>query len=536
MLQAIIAVLNSLVKPDWTYVSIEPDEESQKVDIQWWDDDENLQVFQVKSSMNNFDKSNILEMLKELTDGCPDASKFTLVLIGTYSGETKKFFNKFQNHTAADFGQKYVSIAAFTDKITIDFKALDVPALDGFIAHKVHEFLFSRDFDVAPQTISLIALGLQAQFTRFANDGQKVSKTEFEAQILNWIKFNYPNKLKSAKGRLSVSFYFRMEDNDSGVLEKEIGLTFLDELACIKDAKIKLGELFHQIDAIKLPPKKEVPDYLNPNRVNTFAYVSILDSTFAGYEPDDISRLSELSSSLVGIQIPGDFFNVGEVKKTKMSYSLTDMFSGPKYLGTETEVKKRNLLGDFVYQLNELEELLACWQELQTYRIIPLILKNTGDTLNENIELQLKIPDTVNVLLATNFPCLSYSGNMELFAREGGLAELCFQHTKDSQVKEYDHRRIKPFYLPMPSVFGISGRDHSAELESTLKRVFDYEVFNDVPGFRMLACTFKSLKPQDKMALPSYLLIKHDGPFSINYTIKSDQSSGHQGTLQIQTK
>lgn len=52
LIQALIAVLNSLNKKDkWISVSVEPNDESEKVDICWKYEDSKVKVVQVKSTV-----------------------------------------------------------------------------------------------------------------------------------------------------------------------------------------------------------------------------------------------------------------------------------------------------------------------------------------------------------------------------------------------------------------------------------------------------------------------------------------------------
>lgn len=531
-MQAVIAVLHSLVKTDWEFVAIEPNEANQKVDIQWWDGNDDVTVFQVKSSINNFGKTDILGMLKELTDDLTDAVAYKLVLIGTYSEDTIRFFNRLKEQDVADIDVKYHSILPFRDKITTDFKALDLQALDGLVESKVHEFLSLRDFVVGHSMVQLIALTLHAQFTRFATDGRKVSRVELEKQILEWLKFNFPKVPKKDNAPLALAIYDNGKTDESNVYRPNRTLISLDQLPYVLNAKKELSDNFHKIDKIKLPPKKAAPEFSNPNRISTFAIYQPFDFSFAGYDDDEISAVSILVEKLLNKQLPHDFFHVGEVKRSTESFAIS--FGRNNYIGTDSEVEKRKLLGGFIYDLKSLNDLLESWRELQTYKIVPLIIRNDGDLLNSNLELQLTIPDNVEVLTINNFPYPGYSDALDYLSKDNGLLEILFQHTKDSKVKEYDHRRFRPIdHMLYDPIFGKPKQAYLDHFKRVLERVLDYEIFTDVVDFNTYACAFKNLKPQDQMALPSHLFIKYSEPFTIKYTLRSDQSAGCTGELKI---
>lgn len=67
LIQALIAVLNSLNKKDkWISVSVEPNDESEKVDICWKYEDSKVKVVQVKSTENSFSYAHAKSGLRNL--------------------------------------------------------------------------------------------------------------------------------------------------------------------------------------------------------------------------------------------------------------------------------------------------------------------------------------------------------------------------------------------------------------------------------------------------------------------------------------
>ena len=74
LVQTLIALLDTLEdKPPWTSVTLEPDVDSEKIDILWKYKDKTKAV-QVKSSQNPFTKNNIRRWAKELKDHSRSAS------------------------------------------------------------------------------------------------------------------------------------------------------------------------------------------------------------------------------------------------------------------------------------------------------------------------------------------------------------------------------------------------------------------------------------------------------------------------------
>ena len=65
LLQAVTAVLDSF-EDNWESICVEPKTEDDKVDIKWTYADSSEKVCQVKSSINPFEKANVLKWMLEL--------------------------------------------------------------------------------------------------------------------------------------------------------------------------------------------------------------------------------------------------------------------------------------------------------------------------------------------------------------------------------------------------------------------------------------------------------------------------------------
>lgn len=79
--QSLVALLDSF-EYDWESICVEPNDESEKVDIRWNYSDGRIMVVQVKSSKNLFHLSAIKKWSEELKNSTPNANEYKLVLIG----------------------------------------------------------------------------------------------------------------------------------------------------------------------------------------------------------------------------------------------------------------------------------------------------------------------------------------------------------------------------------------------------------------------------------------------------------------------
>ena len=84
--QSLVALLDSF-KIDWESVCVEPNDESEKVDIRWKYSDGRIVVVQVKSSINPFNLSSIKRWAKDLRNSTPNANEYKLILIGNVTSK-----------------------------------------------------------------------------------------------------------------------------------------------------------------------------------------------------------------------------------------------------------------------------------------------------------------------------------------------------------------------------------------------------------------------------------------------------------------
>ena len=84
ILQSLVALLDSF-NQEWDTVCVEPNDESEKVDIRWELSNNQIVAIQVKSSKNPFPQFLIKKWAQELYDTTPNAYKRKLILVGNVS-------------------------------------------------------------------------------------------------------------------------------------------------------------------------------------------------------------------------------------------------------------------------------------------------------------------------------------------------------------------------------------------------------------------------------------------------------------------
>ena len=91
LIQTIICVLDTLESDNlWKSVTLEPLDESEKVDIRWKYSDDTVKLCQVKSSQNIIKHSSAKKWCEELETHSPNASQYELIVIGNVDEKLSK--------------------------------------------------------------------------------------------------------------------------------------------------------------------------------------------------------------------------------------------------------------------------------------------------------------------------------------------------------------------------------------------------------------------------------------------------------------
>lgn len=170
LLQTIVSLLSTLQEDKaWEYVALEPNNESEKVDVAWYFTDNNIKFTQVKSSQNQINLSSVKEWAKELENSLV-ATEYELILIGPCSKEVANL---------GRFGKVLVPTP----------KPLDIDGLIEQASHKLDHYTARRGFaQLSPLIRELIVNAIITKLEVFSTTGTKVSKETFCNLIDEWIK------------------------------------------------------------------------------------------------------------------------------------------------------------------------------------------------------------------------------------------------------------------------------------------------------------------------------------------------------------
>lgn len=170
LIQTIICLLDALEKDNlWTSVTLEPLDESEKVDIRWKYSDDTEKFCQVKSSQNIIRHSAAKKWCEELETHSPNASDYELIVIGNVDEKLSK---------AKDIGNVKVG----------EIKPLNTQILIDQASTKIDKYYEDKNKPkISSQVRELIVKALTLEFGTSSIIGKEISRAEFDKKLLEWI-------------------------------------------------------------------------------------------------------------------------------------------------------------------------------------------------------------------------------------------------------------------------------------------------------------------------------------------------------------
>lgn len=500
--QTIIAILDSL-QDDWKTILIEP-KGQERIDIIWTNEDDTEIAYQIKHSKNDFDKSKILDCISGLYKDHSTAKEYKVILIGSANNVTKSFFTNIKNTTIDDFAEKHKILHSKRDKIVVQFYPPDIKLILDAIITRLERFLENKGKKTELSLRELIAKRLVADFLLLSSVGQVLTKTQFESELLKWIKGKYPHI-----DNLSLAFYLTNK------------ISFSDTFSALKVQEIVDHEYVKAKKKILLNLIEKVNSYsLSEEKINR----DCVDE----YDQRLIKRrvLKYLNQ-----EIGDDFFNFGGLEVSRR-FSEFSLFYNIEYLGKEDEKEKMRLFNKFKYQLENFHDLFRFWKKIQQFYFLPIVLKNEGNTYQNGLVIKLIIPENVKLVEPLNFSVPKQNEILKELNQENSVLANSIRHFKDSVVNESLTKKwISTDFdfdekLELERMISLNLYDETKFQEERFYKLlnyyFDFLIFHDREGRTIVEFEIEELKAKEAISLPSFIFFKAKDDFSISYEIISN--------------
>lgn len=170
IIQTIISVLDALeTDNNWMSVTLEPLDESDKVDIRWKYSNNRTKATQVKSSENIIGLAAAKKWCDELETNSPNLEEYELVLVGTPAANLLK---------KKEIGNVKIS----------ESKQLNIDILIDQASTKI-DFYYERKgkAKISPKVREILVKNLTLDFGASSIIGKEITRADFDSKLLEWI-------------------------------------------------------------------------------------------------------------------------------------------------------------------------------------------------------------------------------------------------------------------------------------------------------------------------------------------------------------
>ena len=306
------------------------------------------------------------------------------------------------------------------------------------------------------------------------------------------------------------------------------------EIGEVETIKSKMLDLYQKIDKIKLaiPVPKAPAPVIQHNIPDLFKH-RYAEKVPTVVSSSNIANISSKLRLIFGITInPNTFFCLGGLKQPSIRLGgIAGMNGFPGiggdwgYEGTAEEKEKNELI-------EELIDLIKVWDyyfELKKFfngcKLIPLVLSNEGETLNENIEIKIRLSKDCEVFYQADIE-LAQLSELATFDETRLIEKLICPKPNGKVNVEY-----KPKYPTSPEFTLLKKHYKDDEItkdeQKYINDLFDFS--HSIEEVQLVVKFYiTSIKPNEKIFLPSYLFVKSEKDIEVQYELLSKQNINNE--------
>lgn len=351
----------------------------------------------------------------------------------------------------------------------------------------------------------------------------KISKIDDIYAILNNWNENFISETMKQKNILKLKFYLRniidFSDETDRITINDIA--DIEEINFLKNEIVSVANITNNY---VIKNKTKLVDNLSSS---SFRTLSVFNNPAVKIpvklSKDDEDNITKKLEDVFHISIDREqFFNVYGLRKNQYAAQLP--FVGGSnwgYDGTDDEQAKWDLIEKLNGLIFIFDSYFKIKDFLNKYSIIPLVLVNDGTLNNEDVKVNIKLPKQSNILkqpdqnLAVFSYIAKYNGNR--------LIEELLCPKSDSKVGEFNIVNKNVIYNA-----GLFIHNKSLEELIELEKVYINDMFNftiyEEDDHKVLEFELSSIRPNEKLLLPVYVLSEINNDIEIHYEVISNQN------------
>lgn len=391
--QGVVAIIKALNSEGWNYISVEYQTENDKVDIALLDSDRVVSAIQVKSSINLFEKRDVMTWIEQITDDV-ESSVYEIYLLGNPKEDTNIFINSIsQYYNGINTKKMQDSLGDFVDvigekKINVTLLPINQDSLVASVRDILNQYIGKKGYEVSFNILDSLTKMIIGADMLLATRGQKISKAEYDERIFGWLNLSCGNGLKTENSftYITTCFYW------NGIFSESINPINFRDLISYKKYIEKQNDIIRKhIDIMsKLDVNAEDVSYEIDGKTLMPMKETELTAHIPGvvYKVDDkiIESIENIVFNLLNIQLDKSFWNFGDLMKKKV-------IQGKDYLvGTVNQKKKEQLLWELLPKLSDRVQSENYASAFEDISILPLVIRNNGSIANQKVMITIKIP------------------------------------------------------------------------------------------------------------------------------------------------
>lgn len=397
--QGIVAIIKALNADGWSDISVEYDSPMDKVDIALLNGKDIVSAIQVKSSINLFEKKDVIEWIEKIIDDV-DAEIYELYLLGTPKADANVFINsigQYYKNMSTDKMKK--SLGSFVNvlsnhEVKISVLPLNQETLMSNVRDSLNCYISKKGYNVKYEVLDALTKLIIGADMLLATSGSCISKSEYDNRLFDWLNLSCGNVFKTDNYFSSIEALFYCNGN----FFKRIEPISIRELSAYRDLIRKSEDnikahieqmlsidVYKEDEPFEIEGRQYVPveNPLNLNVTECMPYM--VDAKVK-------EGIEQVVYELFDLELGEEFWDFGGLVKKEIG--------GNKILcGTMQQKNKEQLLWKLLSKLSErigYENYASAFGDVC---ILPIALINNGSVANQKVMITLKFPkDSVEML------------------------------------------------------------------------------------------------------------------------------------------
>lgn len=535
--QGIVAIIKALNTDGWSDISVEYDSPMDKVDIALLDGQDIVSAIQVKSSINLFEKKDVIEWIEKIIADV-DAEIYELYLLGTAKEDANVFINsigQYYKNVSTDKMKK--SLDSFVNVlkshvVKVSVLPLEQETLMAKVRDSLNCYISKKGYQVKYEVLDALTKLIIGADMLLATSGSCISKTEYDNRLFDWLNLSCGNAFKSDNYFASIEAVFYCNGNFSKRIEPISirGLSTYRDLIRKSEDNIKAHikqmldiDVYKEDEPFEIEGRRYVP-VENPLNLN------VTECTPYTVDAKVKEGIERVVCEMLNLELGDDFWNFGGLVKKEIGGNKISF-------GTTRQKNKEQLLWKLLPKLSErigYENYASAFGDVC---ILPIVLINNGNIANQKVMITLKFPkdsvEILNIESIVDFLCPNVEVAKSIVDED--ITRKVWMPKEDDKVSwegiDYSFSDIDMRIHLNKNSLSL----YKEKVLSELKSYIEYDMVCD-DSYIIIKWEISNIRPDESIMLGKYIVLKKiKAGTEICYNIISQQAAKRiEGKLVVE--